>query len=134
MISALDSNVLIDLLGPPTKFTEPSVGALDLALRQGALIISPIVVVETADYFISPEVMRETFDAMHLELHAFDWFDLCRAGQAYVAYCRRSREPKKRMLADFLVGAHALTHADALLTRDRGYYRTYFPKLVLIEP
>lgn len=134
MISALDSNVLIDVLGPPTRFTEPSVGALDIRLRQGALIICPVVVAETANYFISPDVMRETFNAMHLELHPFDWLDLCRAGQAYGAYCRRSREPKKRMLADFLVGAHALTHADALLTRDRGYYRTYFPKLTLIEP
>ena len=104
MISALDSNVLIDLLGPPTRFTEPSVCALDIRLRQGALIICPVVVAEMADYFVSPEVMRETFDAMHLELHPFDWLDLCRAGQAYVAYCRRSREPKKRMLADFLVG------------------------------
>jgi len=50
-----------------------------------------------------------------------------------VNYCRRSRSPKQRMLADFLVAAHAFTHADALLTRDRGYYRTYFPKLALIE-
>jgi len=118
----------------PTKFTEASIGALDIGLRQGALIICPVVLAEMADYFTSADIMRETFDAMHLELHPFDWLDLCSAGQAYVAYCRRSREPKERMLADFLVGAHALTHADALLTRDRGYYRTYFPKLALIEP
>lgn len=134
MISAVDSNVLIDLLGPPTKFTEPSIGALDVRLRQGALIICPVVVAETAAYFVSAEMMRETFQAMHLQLHAFEWLDLWRAGQAYIAYCRRSREPKARMLADFLVGAHALLHADVLLTRDRGYYRTYFPKLALIEP
>jgi predicted nucleic acid-binding protein len=134
MISALDSNVLIDLLGPPTRFTEPSVCALDICVRQGALIICPVVVAETAAYFVSPEVMRATFHAMHLEMRAFDWLDLHRAGEAYVNYCRRSRAPKQRMLADFLVAAHAFTHADALLTRDRGYYRTYFPKLALIEP
>jgi predicted nucleic acid-binding protein len=134
MISAVDSNVLIDLLGAPTKFAEPATSALDICRRQGALIICPVVIAETAAYFGSPEAMREMFQAMHLELRAFDWQDLWRAGEAYVNYCRRSRAPKPRMLADFLVAAHAFAHADVLLTRDRGYYRTYFPKLALIEP
>jgi hypothetical protein len=35
---------------------------------------------------------------------------------------------------DFLVGAHALERADALLTRDRGFYRRYFKGLRIIEP
>jgi predicted nucleic acid-binding protein len=133
MISALDSNVLIDLLGPPTRCraVSASVGYLCSARRP---IICPVVVAETADYFVSAEVMPATFHAMHLEMRAFDWLDLHRAGEAYVNYCRRSRSPKQRMLADFLVAAHAFTHADALLSRDRGYYRTYFPKLALIEP
>jgi hypothetical protein len=38
------------------------------------------------------------------------------------------------LVADFLVGAHALHQADALLCRDRGYYQEDFLGLRLIDP
>jgi hypothetical protein len=37
------------------------------------------------------------------------------------------------VVADFLVGAHATRQANALLTRDRGFYRRYF-QVEIIEP
>lgn len=39
-----------------------------------------------------------------------------------------------RIVADFLIAAHAQMHADRLLTRDRGFYRSHFAGLTVLDP
>ena len=54
-------------------------------------------------------------------------------GEAYSAYATHRREDRaghpKRLLVDFVVGAHALLKADRLLTLDPKRYRSAYPEL-----
>jgi predicted nucleic acid-binding protein len=37
-----------------------------------------------------------------------------------------------RIITDFLIGAHAMAKAERFMTRDRGFYQSYFPDLHII--
>jgi predicted nucleic acid-binding protein len=59
------------------------------------------------------------------------------AAAAYREYAaRRRKQPgdsgPRRILADFVIGAHAVHLASGLLTLDRDLYRTAFPKLKIL--
>lgn len=57
-----------------------------------------------------------------------------KAGQLWRELRRERGASRVRVVADLLIGAHALTQSDALLTRDRGFYRSRFKGLRIIEP
>ena len=68
--------------------------------------------------------------------NVFDPFDERAASLAACQWrqYRRHGGRRTRMVADFLVAAHAQTRAQALVTRDRGFYRRYFAELRVVEP
>lgn len=58
-------------------------------------------------------------------------------GKSFQKYASRRRKQRagqpRRILADFLIGAHALEKGYSLLTLNEGLYRAAFPKLHIVR-
>ena len=133
MITAVDSSVLLDVMGAHPTFGPASAGALRASLAGGRLIACEVVWAEVAGSFASAEHAQAAFERLGLEFNPLQAATAFEAGLAWKAYRQRAGA-RTRVVADFLIGAHALRQADRLLTRDRGFYRTYFKGLRVLEP
>lgn len=133
MITAVDTNVLVDVFRADPTFGAASRSALRSAIQTGALIASDVVWAETIAYFPSEERAAEVLDRLRVRLVPSDLASATAAGQAWREY-RRDGGRRERMIADFLVGAHARVHADRLLTRDRRFYGRRFRGLKILDP
>jgi predicted nucleic acid-binding protein len=127
------TNILLDILVPNEHFYEASSDGLEEAAGEGSVVISDIVYAELCIHF---EIQREC-DAF-LESNEIRVQSLTReahflASRAWRMY-RQHGGKRTRVLADFLIGAHAQTQATRLLSRDRGFYRKLFPSLDLHDP
>ena len=131
MITALDTSVLLDVLVNDPKHADRSEALLFHVYQQGALIISPAVYAE----LVPPARHRDELDGwlrqVHVQVVPFTVDHAYTAGVAHAAY-RKAGGKRRRILADFLIGAHAFHEADQLLTRDRGFYRRYFSGLTIL--
>jgi len=132
MITALDSSVLLDVITDSAMHAEASERCLRQAQAEGVLIISECVVAEIRPAFHDQD-FGEFLTDWQLEFVPSSRDSAVLAGEHFARYLRRGGRGG-RVLPDFLIGAHALLHADRLLARDRGYLRDYFSKLTLWQP
>lgn len=133
MRTAVDTSVLLDVFGADATFGPASAAALRGSLDTGRVIACEVVWAETAASFATTEEAGNAMDLLRVDFSQLDTDAALVAGMKWRAY-RKAGGTRERVIADFLIGAHALACADRLLTRDRGFYRTYFEGLEIVDP
>lgn len=133
MIAALDSNVLLDILIPNVSFFDRSLAAITKAASRGSLVICNIVYTELACHFPRQAECDRFLEENGIRVEPIDRAACYAASRAWREHWKAGGR-RDRVLADFLIGAHAMAQANCLVTRDRGFYRGYFPELVVVDP
>jgi predicted nucleic acid-binding protein len=128
MITFVDTNVLLDVFLPDPKWGQKSKISLEHAFKQGSLIINEIIYSELAPQFSSKALLDNTLKTLSIRIVSIDLDTAYRAGHIWKEY-RKSGGKRRRILSDFLIGAHAEKQAEQLLTRDRGFYKKYFSNI-----
>jgi len=139
MTTAIDTNVIVALWDRDTRLNSAAQSALDAALGRGGLIIAAPV---SAELTACPGRDQAFLDMFFQDAGiAIDWKldeptrrTAGRAFQAYAARRRRQGEPRpRRILADFVIGAHAMQKGYPLLTLDDRLYQAAFPALKIVS-
>ncbi len=104
MKAAVDTNVFVDILINSPRVNQ-SKELLHQAFIEGTIVVCP-------RKMICPACGTQ------VEI-------TCRA-------CGRELTVRQHILTDFLIGAHAQTQADQLLSHDRDFIRRYFPSLACL--
>jgi predicted nucleic acid-binding protein len=138
-----DTTILIDIL--KDEFIDFQ-DKLYLALEREENLLAPSVVyAELLPQFKGNARLLDEFISEHkIEITPLDTISAAAAARSWMKYLKRKEKVKcpqcghqmvyrAHFLSDFFIGGFASTKCDAILTRDRGIYKKYFPDLVGYE-
>ncbi len=138
MITSIDTNVIVALWDADDTLHRAAREILDAAYARGRLVICGVVHAELMaapgrnETFVD-QFCEETGIAVEWELGERAWRAAGTAFQSYSARRRKQKEAEpRRILADFLIGAHALVSGYKLLTLDGRTYQASFPRLAIV--
>src|SRR5215831_8735425 len=138
MTTAVDTNVIVALWDRDPAVSNQAQKALDNASLRGSLVLSGPVFAELmaapgrTEGFLN-KFCNETGMTVEFDLDEGIWRSAGRAFQAYTIRRRKQRDPgPRRILADFLIGAHAFERGYRLLTLDDHLYQAAFSSLTVI--
>ncbi|WP_202841887.1 type II toxin-antitoxin system VapC family toxin [Luteimonas saliphila] len=137
---AIDTSILIDLLGDDARMADAAEQCVRDALAQGPVVLCDVVVSEiTAGLGHGTDIM-DVVEEMGMRYLPVERRAAIRAGEMQRRFNQRRRaagqggQVSPRTVPDFIVGAHALLQCAGLITRDAGFFRDYFKGLKVIAP
>ena len=129
----VDSNVLLDIVNADSVWFAWSAAALRDCGRSGDLILNAVIYGEVSAAFDRIEDVDAFLEEKYYRREDVPWAAAFVAGQVYRQYRRRGGV-RSAPLPDFYIGAHAALCGYRLLSRDRDYFKTYFPALHIVSP
>ena len=139
----IDTTILIDILKDEFRNFQDK---LYLALERGENLVAPTVVyAELLPQFKGNTKLADEFFSEHrIEITPLDTISATIAAKSWMKYLKRKEKVKcpqcgyqliyrAHFLSDFFIGGFASAKCDAIITRDRGIYKKYFPNLVGYE-
>ena len=139
----VDTTILLDILNDEFRnFQDKFYAALE---KRENLVAPSAVFAELMPQFKGNTKQLGKFLEEHkVTIESLDLDSVITASQAWMRYlkrktkticpeCGRKLNLKEHFLSDFYIGGYASAKCSAILTRDRGIYTSYFPKLVGYE-
>lgn len=139
MTYAVDTNVILDILLADPEFGPSSRDFISrLCGVNDHLVVCDVVWAEASAAFNDKAVFTRLMTDFGIAYSPMPDKAAIRAGTIWRLARSASRDAKVRqrlaIVPDFLIGAHALECADALVTRDRGFMRRWFADLKVVDP
>jgi predicted nucleic acid-binding protein len=137
--TSLDSNVLVYLLNQDNLLNRRALAAIEQARKRGVLVVSGPVYAELLGLpSRTLAILDELFTIGGIQVDwSFEESAWRAAGVAFQGYVGRRLADTgvlpRRILTDFLIGAHALVRGYALLTTDSRHYAAAFPELTIVS-
>ena len=132
MTTALDSSVLWAIIRCERGY-QRWLQSLMATASEGPLIISPVAFAELAPSTSDEGELLDFLSRLAVTYEPISPAAAHLAGLTFKRY-RKAGGPREHLVPDFIIAAHAQTHAHRLAAIDRGYLRKWFPTLRLLEP
>lgn len=133
MAFLIDSNVILDVVTEDKVWFEWSSSIIAQSVETAQAWINPVIYAEVSVGFSKIEELERALPQTVFRRVPLPYEAAFLAGKCFLRY-RKSAGAKTSPLPDFYIGAHAAISNLTLVTRDKGRFHTYFPKLKIICP